>query len=221
MFIQIDTSFLEQIATDSDRIPSLYYSKYKLVRKFFWMRLKLIFLLIKSRANARELKCMDFGDGGGVFLPTLSGYFKTVIGIDLEDQEAQEVLKQYQLNNVKLIKGDVAEVDIPKDTFDVVIAADVLEHFQDLSIAVDAIKKWLKTGGVLYTSLPTENWVYVFLRKIFNIEKPRDHYHTGCEVERILKNSGFKPLRRRYVPFILLPLFPLFLITEWRFDSEF
>jgi len=85
-----------------------------------------------------------------------------------------------------------------------VIAADVLEHFQDLSFPVSVIKRWLKNDGRLYTSLPTENWIYTSLRKVFGVQKPEDHYHTGYEVERYLQSNGFKPIRKKFVPLVII-----------------
>ena len=213
-FVQIDPGFLAAIATDSDRIPTLYYSQYYLVRKFFWMRLRLIHRLMKRLSQGAE-KCLDFGGGGGVFLPTLSSAFKEVTCVDLEDEEAQKVVKHYELKNVQLVRGDISDVELERAPYDVVVAADVLEHFKDLSVAVDAIMSWLDDDGILYTSLPTENWIYVFLRKLFRVEKPWDHYHTAQEVEQYLWRQGFQKIKGVYVP-LYIPLLPLFRISAWR-----
>ena len=217
MFIEIPPHFLADIATDSDRVPTLYYSRYWLLRKFFWMRLRLIYFQIK-RDKEPKTSCLDFGGGGGVFLPTLSKYFKSVVCVDLEDSEARKVVEKYNLQNVKLLREDIANIKLSDAPFDTIIAADVLEHFQDLSVPVAAFRNWLRKGGTLYTSLPTENYIYVFLRKIFKITKPWDHYHTGYEVEAYLKNSGFKKIQWAYVPFYL-GVFPLFLVSTWKLDE--
>ena len=214
MFVEIHPALLRKIATDSERIPSLYYSDHALVRQFFWMRLKLLYALISKSVNS-QATCLDFGGGGGVFLPTLARYFQRVVFIDLEDKEARSVVEQFDLKNVRLIKSDIAKGDLEDASFDIVIAADILEHFQDLSFPVSVIKRWLKNDGRLYTSLPTENWIYTSLRKVFGVQKPEDHYHTGYEVERYLQSNGFKPVRKKFVP-LVINLFPLFLVTEWR-----
>lgn len=217
MFVEIEPSFLRSIATDSDRIPTLYYSNYLLVRQFFWMRLKLIYFHLQRLPINREV-CLDFGGGGGVFLPTLSQLFKTVFFLDLEDAEARQVVEKHLLKNVKLVKQDIATVGFTKSSFDVIIAADVLEHFQDLSVPVTQIRNWLKQDGVLITSLPTENYLYVLLRQVFGVAKPADHYHTGYEVEAYLKARGFKQIRRTFVP-LFGNILPLFLISVWRDET--
>jgi len=213
-FVQIDPEFLASIATDSDRIPTLYYSQYSLVKKFFWMRLRLIHRLMNQLSKGSE-KCLDFGGGGGVFLPTLSNTFEQLTCVDLEDDEAQKTVKQYDLKNVQLVRGNVSDVELKSAPFDAIVAADVLEHFKYLSVAVDAILPWLADDGVFYTSLPTENWIYVFLRKVFHVEKPWDHYHTAQEVEQYLQQRGFEKIKGVYVP-LYIPLFPLFRISAWK-----
>lgn len=217
MFVEIPREFLAGIATDSDRIPTLYYSRYWPVRRFFWMRLKLIYSLMR-RAGGGGGCCLDFGGGGGVFLPTLSGYFKKVVCIDLENDEAHKVVAQYQLSNVQLVREDIASANLADAPFDAIVAADVLEHFQDLSFPVNALRKWLSQGGILYTSLPSENYIYVFLRKVFGITKPWDHYHTAGEVESYLAQHGFKQIRKTFVPFYW-GILPLFHVSAWQLDG--
>ncbi|MBW4682868.1 MAG: class I SAM-dependent methyltransferase [Microcoleus vaginatus WJT46-NPBG5] len=219
MFVEIEPNFLRTIATDSDRVPTLYYSKYWPVRQVFWMRLKMINFHLQRLSIPKD-SCLDFGGGGGVFLPTLSRHFKTVSFLDLEDIEARQVVEKHQLNNVKIFKNDVAVVKISQASFDAIIAADVLEHFQDLSMPASILRSWLKPDGVLLTSLPTENFIYICLRKVFGITKPADHYHTGSEVESYLKSHGFKQIRRTFVP-LFWNIFPLFLVSAWQRDENY
>jgi hypothetical protein len=66
----------------------------------------------------------------------------------------------------------------------------------------------------LYTSLPSENILYVFLRKVFGITKPVDHYHTASEVEKYLSEHGFNRIKRVCVP-LYWPILPLFSVSAW------
>ncbi len=214
MFSKPDKDFLASIATDSDRIPQIYYKGNPLMSYVFWFRLKWIAKRLLKHAP-RHGKCLDFGGGGGVFLPTLSNIFKQVTSIDLEISEAQKLKNHYLLSNVELIQADIREAKLIDAPFDAIVAADVLEHFKIVKPAVAKLHKWLENDGVLITSLPTENWVYVFLRIMFGVTKPEDHYHTGYEVEEILRNNGFKQIHRSNVP-LYIPLAPLYLISVWR-----
>ncbi len=213
-FVQIPHEYLAAIADNSDRIPRLYYAGNPLLRRFFWQRLHSLNRLAR-RVTKADGNCLDFGGGSGVFLPTLAGYFKHVTLLDLEARQARQVAEHYNLQNITVVEDDAAKVDFADRPFDTAIAADVLEHFSDLELPVSRLHRWLKPGGILLTSLPTENWVYVLLRKIFGIEKPWDHYHTGYEVEARLAASGFVRVKTTCVP-LRLPLAPLFLISAWR-----
>lgn len=167
------------------------------------------------RRHGREHRCLDFGGGSGVFLPSLSGIFKTVTCIDLDTGEAEAVVREYGLDNVVMRRRDISDGELAEAPFDAIVAADVLEHFRDVTPAAKAIHDWLADDGFLYTSLPTENFVYVILRKVFGVTKPYDHYHTGYEVEAYLQAHGFRRVKRRFVP-LIARLFPLFIVSVWR-----
>lgn len=212
--VPIDRHYLESIATDSDRVPRLYYSRFRAVRTFFWMRLS---RCLEHLADLSPRRCtvLDFGGGGGVFLPTLCRYFERVTCVDLEDIEARHIAAKFQLENVKLIRSDVTVAEPVDAPFDSIVAADVLEHFSDLSIAVRAIDRWLAPDGLLVTSLPVEDRLYSLLRSLFRVERPWDHYHTARQVEAYLESQGFEALRRRYVPFpVRVP--SIYFVTAWR-----
>lgn len=213
-FIQIPREFLAEIATGSERIPSLYYHKNWFIREFFWLRLRFVYRRLLKYADKRG-KCLDFGGGSGVFLPTLAGLFTKVVCIDLEIEEAGKVVKNYDLRNVILVQKDIREAGFQEQEFDAIVAADVLEHFRDLRPAVSALHQWLKSDGYLFTSLPTENSFYHWLRKVFKIVKPEDHYHTGTEVETYLEENGFALVDKKYSP-LIFNLFPLFIISSWQ-----
>ena len=214
MLIKPSNKLLESIATDSDRIPRIYFNGNSIMSYVFWMRLKWLSLRLKKYSKEKN-NCLDFGGGGGVFLPTLSKLFSNVVSIDLKITEAQKICSAFNLKNVKLIRADILSSELSYAPFDAIIAADVLEHFKDVKQAIKKLNKWLKTDGILVTSLPTENWAYALLRLIFGIKKPVDHYHTGYEVEALLCENGFRRVHKSNVP-LYFNIFPLYLISVWR-----
>src|SRR3954469_1749752 len=212
--VAISAKFLEEIADGSDRIPRLYYARNPLLRRMFWERLHVLNRMLNRHLQQNET-CIDFGGGSGVLLPTLAAKFAKLTLVDLETEQATLVRDRYGLKNVIIKQGDIAQVDLGSECFDAAIAADVLEHFQDLDIPVKALRQWLKHGGLLFTSLPTENWLYTGLRKIFGIQKPWDHYHAASEVEDFGARNGFQRVATKRIPWSI-PLVPLFLVTTWR-----
>lgn len=213
-FIEMPRWFLAESIAGSDRTPNLYCSGNYLMRRVFWQRLYMLNRLINRFAKEKN-SCMDFGGGGGVMLPTLAQSFGQVTMLDLEVAEAQRVVHHYCLGNITISQQNVATADFPGNRFDAIVAADVLEHFRELSIPVASLHNWLAANGTLFTSLPTENWVYVMLRHLFGVTKPADHYHTDYAVEAYLASHGFKKIATLSAP-LYFHIAPLFLISAWR-----
>jgi len=211
MFIHIPTETLRQVYGIHPK-ATLYFSGNPVVRSIFWSRLKTLYRLL-AQADHSAHHVVDFGGGNGIFLPSLAQLFKRVTCLDRDTVRAEKIASLFQLSNVSLRSADLTRDTHLDRPVDAVVAADVLEHFQDLSQPVRSISSLLKDHGDLFTSLPTENRLYVLLRTLTKQKKPEDHYHTGCEVERFLSRHGFRLLKRRRIP---SPLFPLFLISQWK-----
>jgi SAM-dependent methyltransferase len=217
-FVEIPGDFLRSIATDNERIPQLYFCGNTLSSRIFWLRLRWIHALLVRHVPSRG-SVLDFGGGGGVFLPSLARLFDRVVSIDLETREAERVVDRYGLANVELVRADVATAELAAAPFDAIVAADVLEHFRDLGLPVAALWRWLAPDGRLFTSLPTESGTYDRLRRLYGVPRPPDHYHTGWEVEAYLETAGFRRLARRFVP-LVVRIAPLYLVTAWSRSTE-
>lgn len=209
-FVEIPSGVLKECATESIRMPKLYYHPNILARKFFWLRLRYLSRYMQKYAAGR-LECLDFGCGSGIFLPTLTKLFPSVTGIDLETEEAKQIIDRYHLR-VRLLNADIYTENLPPKSFDVISAADVLEHFSELGPPVSKIRDWLKDDGILFTSLPTENAFTRACRVVGSYEKPSDHYHTGYEVEAFVRKMGFRAIFSSTV----VPVFPLYIVSVWR-----
>ena len=179
-----------------------------IVRDIFWQRLEAIKRLMNLYISSKDIQILDFGGGSGVLSWVLRDYSKiTVIDIDVED--CVNIKEHFKLNNIEIIRGDIQECNLNRQ-FDVILAADVLEHFKDLSIPVEFIKRHIKNNGYLIVSLPTENHLYEFGRKLIRKSKPIDHYHRSKDVIEYLKKNGFSEIRSDYIPVYLTFRVPLF-----------
>jgi SAM-dependent methyltransferase len=137
-----------------------------------------------------------------------------VHAVDRDTADAARLVAARGLTNVVLHQRDVLAEPFA-ERFPAIVAADVLEHFPDTEPIARQVHRWLADDGVLVTSLPTENWLYLLLRRVFGIEKPPDHYFSAAQVEATLARVGFRALRRRQVP-LEVPGTSLFLVTAWR-----
>ncbi len=213
-FTPIPEDLLQATTTAHADLPTLYRHPNRVLRHFFWDRLhRLAHCIEHVQPNA--LRCLDFGCGSGVFLPTLATLFQEVHGLDHHGESAQTLIQAMGIPNAQVFCEDISAFTPPEGPYTAIVAADVLEHFEDLASPVQALSRWLAPGGHLFTSLPTENGLYVFLRQVFSVEKPHDHYHTAAQVEKYLAKQGFRAISRQSVPFNW-GWTPLFQITAWQ-----
>lgn len=210
-FERIPAEFLKSIYSASPDVPDAYWHPNFLVRKLFYQRLEAITNLFPSN-TAHHVVC-DFGGGGGVFLLTLSQYFQKVVLMDFEVSEAKQIVGRYGLQNVEIVEGDVLSNSLPPNSFDVLIAADVLEHFVSLADPLREISRLLRPGGLLFVSAPTETMFYRLGRFFAGYEKPKDHYHTAREIKEAIEKSSFRIIKERSLP-CSIPFFRLFLILK-------
>lgn len=210
---KINKDFLNNIHNGYYHTPIMYFHQNLGVRWLFWERLNIISKFIQKNEKMKKHRCIDFGGGSGIFLPTLAKLFDEVILIDLEPSQAEIIKSEYKLENCKIVKGNVFELTFTD--VDCIIAADVIEHFEDTDLILNKLKTFMNKNTFLITSLPTENWLYVLLRKIFKQEKPIDHYFGSYDIEQkmIIQNLAVYKSSKS-IPFFRP--FDLFSIKQWK-----
>lgn len=163
---------------------------------------------------------LDIGPGFGALLPVLSATHSTVNAVEAYDDQlrvAVDLCKYFGLRNVRVSKIELNhELDeLQRDSFDTVVAADVLEHVRHWYSMIEGIRKVLKPGGMLIVSLPREHLVYRLLaRREVENDPIRGHmYHTSKgadEIESHLSRTFRLVEHRNVYTFIHI----LFLVKE-------
>ena len=104
----------------------------------------------------------DLGFGPGVltaFILQQNASWR-VEGVDVSQhclQHAQRLLsKKGMLDRSELSVGDIRSLSYPDNTFDVVIAVEVLEHIPDPETGLSEAMRVLKPGGYAITALPVQ-----------------------------------------------------------------
>jgi SAM-dependent methyltransferase len=181
--------------------PTVYTDPRVLVRELFWRRLDALLALSRSRRG----RVLDFGGGNGVLLPTLSRRFDQVTCVDVHASVARALVERESLPNVVVREGRIEALALPAGHFDAIVAADVLEHMQDLPPIARELARLLRPGGELLVSLPSENPFYELGRALFRYRKPDDHYHAGAQVvEELARHLELSELR--HFPLNVSPL---------------
>ena len=143
---------------------------------------------------------LDLGSGAGndcFVARSIVGDSGTVVGLDF----TEEMLSKAQLNNEKMafknvefIMGDIEQIPLPDDSFDVVISNCVLNLVPDKEKAFAEIRRVLKPGGHFCVS------DIVLQGKLPDQIRDAATMYAGCvsgalqkeDYIQVIKNNGFK-----------------------------
>lgn len=129
-----------------------YHKMYETEEGHWWFKGKTaIAKALIRRYFGNGKKILDVGCGTGFFSKSLalSGYEVTSVdGSEL----ALEYCKKRGLKN--LILSDACKLPFPDNSFDAVVALDILEHIKDDGVAVKEWTRVLKPGGIMLIFVP-------------------------------------------------------------------
>tara|TARA_B100000131_G_scaffold79625_1_gene76376 strand:+ start:2201 stop:2887 length:687 start_codon:yes stop_codon:yes gene_type:complete len=215
-FIRIDRKTLIRLSKDkqtsdknSESINMTYIIKNPIIRYIWWSRLN---TMLKLAFKEQGVRVLDFACGEGVFLPSLSANFKTVDAVDIDIDIAKNVKKEFKLDNVNIFEDNIYETKLKDNYYDIIFAASVLEHFNDVHLIFDSLRKKIKKGGALIFSSPSENYIYRFGRLVTGFNKYNNtvhiHYFGSKELADIAKTK-FSLIKKVSTPIKFLPFFDL------------
>lgn len=192
---------------DEMALPSYLHRNF-LIRWLMWRRYEQISYLA---AFTGDMSVLEFGCGLGVFLPELDEKCRKVYAIDIFPEYAKLVTKELNLNTHFI--NNLSE--IPNNSLDIIIAADVLEHIKDKELVgyLEVFSEKLQTSGRLIVSGPTENIVYQIGRLIAGFADKGDYHNTNINKLISVICSYFDLERTKYLPFRWPPF--LFKICEF------
>src|SRR5260370_10995819 len=98
-------------------------------------------------------KALDVGFGAGVYLPLLAELFDEAVGID-----TQEIMLEYvrplttKYSNLRVVAGDIANCGLPRESFNLIICSEVVEHIADSQKTINQLYSLLAPEGLLILS---------------------------------------------------------------------
>lgn len=206
--IQKVLSESEKGRLDEAAFPA-YSHRNPVINWLFWQRLRKVMQYTQSPAPYENI--LDFGCGSGVMLPYLSSISDQVTAMDLDLLPIQSVQKYIPLpKNVEVKDATKTSItDLPANSFDLIIALDVLEHVHDLPKTLSELLALLKPNGQLIVSGPTENILYRLGRKVAGPEYSGAYHERGiAEIKtELLKTVRLQHIATLYWP---IPLFEIF-----------
>lgn len=131
-------------------------------------------------------KILDFGCGYGWFTGVLAKFGETT-GIDLSDEAIAAARAQFP--DVRFIAGNLYDVALPADSFDLVVSQEVLSHVHDQVGYIEKAAYVLKPGGCLIVTTDNRFVMERLGDVVWEPQPPEhiEHYLTMGELKRLLR----------------------------------
>ncbi len=146
-----------------------------------------------ANQGIRAGRLLEVGCGDGYLLAAAERRGYDVLGVEYSEHAAQRA--RAGLARGQVLVGELAQVELPSEAFDVCILADVIEHVRDPRSFLATIRERLKLGGGLLIATPTtDSWSARLMRKRW-MEFKTEHmsYFSRRTMESLLSQTGFHP----------------------------
>ncbi len=120
-----------------------------------------------SSELVRGKKVLDIASGEGYGSNLLAGFAEHVTGVDISEEAILHASTAYKKENLCFKQGSALDLPFEKETFDVVVSFETLEHVSDHQKMISELKRVLKPNGILIISTP-EKSVYSDQTNYFN-----------------------------------------------------
>lgn len=178
----------------------VYEQMHRVEQRHWWFRARrnILEAVIESLPLPRDATILEVGCGTGGNLPMLARHGK-VSAFDMWEP-AIEYAREKNVAEVHFGKIPDA-IPFEKESFDLVFAADVIEHLKDDTETLQCLMAYLKPGGWLFITVPA----YQFLWSHHDITHQHYRRYTQKTLAELFARVGLKP-RMNYCNTLLFPL---------------
>ena len=133
---------------------------------------------------------LDVGAGDATLTGLLLKDAKTLTALDISLKRIKKCAERYR--DGRFIVADAEALPFKRDSFDCILASELIEHLIEPERFLLSSHRALKKGGILIISTPSALFYENNLREILKDQ----HLHTFSpgRLKSLLKSSGFKPL---------------------------
>lgn len=149
---------------------------------------------------------LNLGCGDGFYEKELKKRFKSVIGIDINEQDVKIARLVNPDKNIDYLIGDGCLLPFKDDVFDEIICVDVIEHIKEDEKLINEISRVLKKNGHLTITVPNYNFPFTYdpinyILQRFNMYVPiglwgfgHERLYTENELIKLLRENNFQIL---------------------------
>ena len=180
------------------------YGQIQAIEQTHWWyvaRRKIIFDWVFRTLSDHPTPCvLDVGCGTGFNVEYLRGYgYSHVTGLDFSN-ESLVFCRSRNLKN--LVCSDGARPPLRHESFDVIMALDLIEHLDDDVQALQEFGRLLKFDGSLIIFTPAFNFLWSLQDEVGNHRRR----YTAGELRQKLERVGLDIVKLTYVNTFLFPL---------------
>ena len=164
------------------------HSNSKIIREWRTKSDELVKFLEKVD-NKKNKKVLELGSGRGFLTKYLTSLGFNLTGSDFNKHN---IKLANEINRIKLKHIDATKINEKKDSFDIVISCELIEHLPNVEINIKEVRRVLKKDGFYCITTPNR-----YIERLYNLltGKVIDKYHISLQthksLRRLLENEGF------------------------------
>ena len=141
------------------------------------------------KAPVRFIEMGGFPGSYSVYFKKYHAYDVTLLDFVIEPKAIKQIeqINQLPIGEIKCIAGDLFDLPIPLDKYDVVFSAGLIEHFKDSKPVFKKHLDYLKDEGTLFVSVPNFKGIQGFIQKFID-RKNYDAHSLECMEINYFKN---------------------------------
>jgi glycosyltransferase involved in cell wall biosynthesis len=168
-------------------------------------------------------KILELGVGDASLTKRLKANGAVIDGVEFD----KVYIEQAEPYCEKIFTGDLNKIEtLHLDTdYDIIVAADILEHLVDPEYVLSKLKTNLKKDGLLVVSLPNVANIYVRMSLLFGrfnyhskglLDKTHLHFYTISTASSMLAKTGWKITGKNVTAIPLAIVFPFLRLALFR-----
>ena len=147
---------------------------------------------------------LDYACGTGIITTVIAQNVAQVTAIDISSkmiEEAKQKAGKQNIRNISFIQTHLFDKTLTPQSFDVILAYNILHFIKDTKKTLQRFYELLKPGGIIITGTPctleelTLSGILIFLKVKLGL-LPYMHYFKGSRLEKIFTASDFQIIEK-------------------------
>jgi SAM-dependent methyltransferase len=155
------------------------------------LNIRRLFRKVLPFFKTKNLKVLDVGAGGGIFLNLLKELGIESVGIEPSVQLARVGREMFGVN---LKEGTLKQTPYPYGHFDLVTLLEVIEHLENPRKEIQLVKKYLKAKGMVFLVTPNIKSLsaHILGRKWWSFRQMHFQYFSPSSLDNLMSRAGFR-----------------------------